>query len=64
MEKRYRVVLSLAEREELQLLVSRGKSAARKQTRARILLMWRRVRGGAAHGHGGGRGAVGGEGDG
>ena len=39
MEKRYRVVLSLAEREELRLLVSRGKSAARKQTRARILLM-------------------------
>ena len=27
MEKRYRVVLSLAEREELRLLVSRGKAS-------------------------------------
>lgn len=39
MRKRYRVVLSAVEREELKSLVSRGKSAARKQTRARILLM-------------------------
>lgn len=39
MRKRYRVVLSLAERDELKSLVSRGKSAARKLTRARILLM-------------------------
>ena len=39
MRKRYRVVLSLAERDELKSLVSRGRSAARKLTRARILLM-------------------------
>ena len=39
MRKKYRVVLSGDEREELKSLVSRGKCAARKQTRARVLLM-------------------------
>ena len=39
MRKIYRVVLSAAEREELRALVSKGKSAARKQTHARVLLL-------------------------
>lgn len=37
--KRYRVELTSEEREELKALVSRGRSAAYKQTHARILLM-------------------------
>ena len=39
MEKRYRVTLTIAERVELQKLVSVGKSAAQKLVRARILLL-------------------------
>lgn len=39
MRKIYRVVLSAEEREELRALVSKGKSAARKQTHARVLLL-------------------------
>ena len=39
MRKIYRVVLSAEEREELRTLVSKGKSAARKQTHARVLLL-------------------------
>ena len=37
--KRYRVKLSAEEREELKALVSRGRAAAYKQTRGRILLL-------------------------
>ena len=37
--KRYRVELTPEEREEIKALVSRGRSAAYKQTHARILLM-------------------------
>ena len=39
MEKRYRVRLSGEEREELKAIVSRGRTAAYKQTHARILLL-------------------------
>ena len=39
MRKIYRVVLSAEEREGLRALVSKGKSAARKQTHARVLLL-------------------------
>lgn len=39
MRKRYLVTLSAEEREELERLISRGKAAARKLTRARILLL-------------------------
>lgn len=39
MKKRYLVTLTVQEREELQSLVSRGKAAARKLVRARILLL-------------------------
>ena len=39
MEKRYRVTLTQEERDGLQKLVSVGKGAARKLTRARILLL-------------------------
>ena len=39
MRKIYRVVLSAEEREELRALVSKGRSAARKQTHARVLLL-------------------------
>jgi hypothetical protein len=39
MEKRYRVTLTQEERDGLQKLVSAGKGAARKLTRARILLL-------------------------
>jgi len=38
MNKRYRVTLTAEEREGLEALVHRGKAAARKLTRARILL--------------------------
>lgn len=37
--KRYRIELTSEEREELKALVSRGRSAAYKQTHARIVLM-------------------------
>ena len=39
MEKRYRVTLTVEERQELQKLVSVGKAAARKLMRARVLLL-------------------------
>ena len=39
MEKRYRVTLTVDERQELQKLVSVGKAAARKLCRARVLLL-------------------------
>ena len=39
MEKKYRVKLSGEEREELKAMVSKGRSAAYKQTHARILLL-------------------------
>jgi transposase len=39
MEKRYRITLTEAEREELQKLVSTGKAAAKKLVRARIMLL-------------------------
>lgn len=39
MEKRYRVTLTIEEREDLQKLVSVGKAAARKLMRARALLL-------------------------
>ena len=39
MEKKYRVKLSVEERQELKALVSRGRAAAYKQTHARILLL-------------------------
>jgi len=38
MEKRYRVMLTVEERRDLQKLVSTGKAAARKLMRARVLL--------------------------
>ena len=38
MNKRFVVSLSGAEREQLEAIVSKGKAAARKLTRARILL--------------------------
>ena len=37
--KKYRVQLTAEEREELKSLVSRGRAAARKQMRARVLLL-------------------------
>ena len=39
MKKRYRVTLTAAERLELQKLVSKGKAAAKKLVRARIMLL-------------------------
>ena len=39
MKKRYLVTLTIQEREQLQALVSKGKAAARKLVRARILLL-------------------------
>ena len=39
MVKKYRVELTVAEQEELKALVSRGRTAAYKQTHARILLL-------------------------
>ena len=46
MEKRYRVSLTVAERDELQKMVSVGKSAAQKLVRARILLLADQANGG------------------
>ena len=39
MEKKYRVKLSVEERQELKAMVSRGRAAAYRQTHARILLL-------------------------
>ena len=46
MKKRYLVTLTLEEREELQSMVSKGKAAARKLVRARILLLADEAEGG------------------
>jgi hypothetical protein len=48
MRKLYRVTLTLEERQELQALMSKGKAAARKLTRARILLLADQAEGGPA----------------
>ena len=48
MEKRYRVTLTAEERQELRAMVSVGKAAARKQTRARVLLLADQAEGGPA----------------
>jgi hypothetical protein len=48
MEKRYRVTLTEKERQELESMVSTGKSAARKLVRARILLLADQAEGGTA----------------
>lgn len=48
MQKFYRVTLTAEERQELQALVSKGKAAARKLTRARILLLADQAEGGPA----------------
>lgn len=48
MQKFYRVTLTAEERQELQALVSKGKAAARKLTRARILLLADQTEGGPA----------------
>lgn len=48
MEKRYRVTLTAEERQELRAMVSAGKAAARKQTRARVLLLADQAEGGPA----------------
>ena len=39
MEKKYRVKLSVEERQELKAMVTRGRAAAYRQTHARILLL-------------------------
>lgn len=49
MQKLYRVTLTGEEREELRGLVSKGKGAARKLTRARILLLADQAAGGPAN---------------
>ena len=46
MKKRYLVTLTLVEREELRSMVSKGKAAARKLLRARILLLADEAEGG------------------
>jgi hypothetical protein len=48
MEKRYRVTLTEEERQELEKMVSAGKTAARKLVRARILLLADQADGGPA----------------
>lgn len=48
MEKRYRVTLTDAEREELRGMVSKGKANARKLVRARVLLLADQAAGGSA----------------
>jgi hypothetical protein len=48
MEKRYRVTLTKQERQDLDQLVSSGKSAAQKLTRARVLLLADQAEGGPA----------------
>ena len=49
MEKRYRVTLTAEERQELQVMASTGKAAARKLVRARILLLADETDGGPAN---------------
>jgi len=49
MQKFYRVRLTEEERQELQALVSKGKAAARKLTRARVLLLADQAEGGLAN---------------
>jgi len=49
MQKFYRVTLADEERQELQGLVSKGKAAARKLTRARVLLLADQAEGGPAN---------------
>jgi transposase len=49
MEKRYRVTLTAEERQELQVMASTGKAAARKLVRARILLLADEADGGPAN---------------
>ena len=46
MKKRYLVTLTVEEREQLQAMVSKGKAAARKLVRARILLLADEAEGG------------------
>ena len=46
MKKRYLVTLTIEEREQLQAMVSKGKTAARKLVRARILLLADEAEGG------------------
>ena len=48
MKKRYLVTLTAEERQELESMVSAGKSAARKLTRSRILLLADQAEGGPA----------------
>lgn len=48
MQKFYRVTLTAEERQELRALVSKGKAAARKLTRARVLLLADQAEGGPA----------------
>ena len=48
MDKRYRITLTKQEREDLQKLVSRGKAAAKKLVRARIMLLADQASGGPA----------------
>jgi transposase len=48
MEKRYRVTLTEAERQELRAMVTAGKAAARKLVRARVLLLADQAEGGPA----------------
>lgn len=48
MEKRYRVTLTDAERQELRGMVRAGKAAARKLVRARVLLLADQAEGGPA----------------
>lgn len=48
MQKRYVVTLTEEERVELRRLISRGKAAARKLTRARVLLLADQAEGGPA----------------
>lgn len=48
MQKRYRVTLTETERAELKSLVSKGQGAARKLTRARVLLLADETPGGPA----------------
>lgn len=48
MRKRYLVTLTAEERKDLEVLISRGTAAARKLTRARILLLADQAEGGPA----------------
>jgi hypothetical protein len=48
MEKRYRVTLTVEEQQELREMVTTGKAAARKLTRARVLLLADQAEGGPA----------------